>query len=274
MYNNTGFVLTELETKAGLGAILSGYADNEQPEEAASECEKDKKDAIISLVSAIEDEWDSSENRYNRDVVIFEYVKNNVQLFIDNYSDEEGLDVGLQKLAKKDDCIQILVRNSLVQLTGSKVYDGLNYEIINLERIIHENKKGFLVYDKVNRVQKIIHENSVSPMKLDKAVMKNILSCARLHINLWQLKTLCLEKYLEVQIENHIAMKREKSRPSKKYVLDESRFYESQRYPNMKPLQSFTRGKPDNVLQRIYEVSLGLTKYDYLSEIRSIAGLD
>ena len=274
MYKDTGFVLTELETEAGLGAILSGYAGNEELEEAEIEYEEDSKDPVLSLISAIEDEWDSSENRYNRDAVIFEYVKRNVQSFIDEYSRIEKLDFGLQKLAKKDDCIQILVRNSLVQLTGSRIYDGLNYEIISLERMIHENRRGFLVYDQVNRVQRIIHENSNNPMGLDKSVMKSILSCARLHINLWQLKTLSLEQYLEVQIENHVAMKREKKKPSKKYVLDRSNFYKSQRYPNMRPLQSFIDKKVDNVFQSIYEVSLRLSKDDYLSNIRSIANLD
>jgi len=270
MYKDASFVLTESEIKAGLGAILGGYGKSD---ESTGSSIKDRGDVVFSLVSAIEDEWNSSDNRYNRDIVIFEYVKKNVQLFVDKYSREEKLDTGLVNLAKKNDCIQILVRNALVQLTGSKVYDELNYEIIDLEKTIHENEKKSIVYDLVNRVQKIIHENCNSPMALDKAAMKMILSCARLHINLWQLKTLSLEEYLEVQIGNHLAMKKEFIKPSKEYILDKTKFYKYHRYFNMRPLQKYTTETTDSVLRKIYDVSLGLPKDDYLASIKSIASI-
>lgn len=271
MYTDPNLVLTESEIRAGLGAILGGYAESDEPTASSI---KDRGDVVFSLVSAIEDEWNSSDNRYNRDIVIFEYIKKNVQLFVDEYSHEEGLDTGLVNLAKKNDCIQILVRNALVQLTGSKVYDELNYEIVDLEKTIHENKNKSIVYALVNRVQKIIHENCKSPMALDKAAMKMTLSCARLHINLWQLKTLSLEEYLEVQIQNHLAMKKEFRQPSKEYILDKTKFNKCHRYFSMKPLQKYTSETTDSVLKKIYDVSLGLSKDDYLASIKSIASID
>jgi hypothetical protein len=271
MYGNFGYVLTELEEKSGLRAVLCGHEVNDDEDDHhINEGKEQNAEHLTGLISTIENEWSASENMEVRDRAIFDYLKNNIQLFIDRYCCTVDLPSELARLAEKNDCLQILIRNTLSQLTKSNIDSFLNHEIISLEKTIHENKKDLIVYDQVNSVQKFIHENSNNPLTLDKKTMKAVLSCVRLHINLWQIKTLSLEKHLAVQIKNYMAIKREKTNPSEDYVLDEDQFYSSQRHPNMQPLQSFICNKSDYMMNSIYDISLQLPSDEYFLALKSV----
>lgn len=255
------YVLTDSEKEAGLGAILSGISFSVvNSNNNIKNIEVDE-----NLIVTLKKNWKKNPNLVNRDEVIYEYFKDNLDSYINAYSYEENLPNELTKLAQKDDCLQILLRSVMTQLIGITVTDTLNYEILHLEREIHSNKKQKIVYNLVRKVQRFIHEKSSEPLELNKIKMGSILSCARLHLNLWQLRKLPFSEYHNLQIQTYMAIIKEMKTPSSKYKYNNSNIHPKQRYPRMMPLQSYTNENAKNYIEAVYKISLGKPELEFLS---------
>ena len=262
MYNSDfSFFLTETEVSAGLGALLSGITVSN----LTSKNSIQRLNGTTDLISELKDKWKITPNLLSRDEILYKYFKDNINSYIEVYSNLECLPKEFVKLAQNDDCLQILLRSVIKQLIGVNVTDELNYEILDLERKLHANKNQKIVYVLVNKVQRFIHKVSTHPLELDKNEMASILSCARLHLNLWNTRELSFDEYYELQFKTYKAIKKEMKKPSKKYVLKGLGFHPKQRFPKMMPLQSYANDVSTAFIKAIYQIPIGKTEQEFAS---------
>lgn len=263
MYKKDDVILTEEESRCGLLGVM---LEDEDEDETLNDFSVDLKRFVQKIEENVL-EKDVEQNILLRDHYIFDYVKKNIEGLCDSYCKETALPVELKVLANKDYCIGVLIRNSLSQLRGVQISTNLNNEIIALEKKIRENRNIEITYDLVNLVQKFIHRRASYPMDLDKKIMGCILSCARLHINIWQIKNYDFQKYMVLMLNTDIKIEDEMKNPSMDYVLDKNDFFDSQRCPNMKPLQDFDK---NFVIKRMKKVSINLKHDDYKGILENI----
>ena len=138
-------------------------------------------------------------NKQTRSKIIKLLLNNKIDDSIINYAKYEYLPERYINLSKDKNCLEILIKSFLkTHLFYSLTSDIIN-EINYLINSIYNNVELDIVYDRVKKIQKFIHEKADLKfgnnafLKLSPKAMRKLLSTSRLHLNIFDSKELEIE---------------------------------------------------------------------------------
>lgn len=149
--------------------------------------EKKREKEIIKLIAGLNTQATIKEK------TIEKLFKNNLDYMIFTYANQESLPYDYVYLSKQKECLQILIK-SILKENGYILDSNIISEITQFIKQIYTNTDMLIVYDRVGLIQKFIHnkideQNGIDAhLKLSSILMKHILSTARLHLNLQDIK--------------------------------------------------------------------------------------
>jgi len=153
---------------------------------------------IIPLIAGLNSTADILE------VLLNKLVNNELSNMILNYSKEEKLPADYIELAQEKNCLKIGIKNILIKEAKIKITNDLENKINNIVNKVYTNSNLDVVYIRVNKIQKFIHETVEQTLgthkhwDLDSTVMQNHLSLFRLHLNIYDLKSINLFSKLSI----------------------------------------------------------------------------
>lgn len=115
---------------------------------------------------------------------------------ISYYAKYEYLPKNYVDLAKEKNCLETLIKSFLKTHLEYTLTSPLINEINSLLYIIYNNIEEDIVYERVKKIQKFIHEKadikygSNTYLQLSPKAMRELLSTARLHLNIFDAKAL------------------------------------------------------------------------------------
>jgi len=146
--------------------------------------EEEKRESdIIKLISGFNTQKDIKEK------TIKKLLEDNLEYMMFTYANKESLSYDYIYISKQKECLKILIK-SILKENNYTLNSTIIYQIEELIKKIYDNIDKLIVYDRVALVQKFIHQkvdekNGINAhLLLSKKLMKDILSTARLHLNL------------------------------------------------------------------------------------------
>ncbi len=143
-------------------------------------------------------------NKQIRSNVIRILLNMNIEDSISNYVKREYLPEKYANLAKERNCLETLIKIFLKENLDYSLTSDIINEINYLIDTIYKNIELDIVYNRVRKIQKFIHEkadlklgNNAS-LKLPPEVMRKILSTSRLHLNILDSKELEIESFISI----------------------------------------------------------------------------
>lgn len=149
---------------------------------------------IYDLVSGLSDISKIKEQAIKK---IFYLAKDDLIL---KYALKEKLPYDYVYASKQDDCIRILICNFLKKEAGYTINDEINSEIYELTQRIYLNSSNMIAYDRVGIIQRYLHKKvddikgTNAHLEINKHRIRNLLSTARLHLNLFDFSKLNISK--------------------------------------------------------------------------------
>lgn len=227
------YPLTEDESQSGLLSIICGDDNYEKEpnlidegieEIILPELSKEQKE-VSKLISGLD------ENRHIKEAVIKKKYLDFLNKDIQNYIRREKLPTTYINIVIQKNALEIILRSFL----KNECYFTLDTIIITrikeLSMSIHKNIDFLIVYDRVARVQKFVHNliqekySKGSHLQLNKVKMKNLLSVCRLHLEFYDVRYknidyLLKQESLKKEIAHYDYVKpvRPKLLPTQKYV--------------------------------------------------------
>ena len=161
----------------------------------------------------------------------------NIENYISYYAKYEYLPTNYVNLAKEKNCLETLVKSFLKTHLHYDLTSSVVNEINSLLYIIYNNIDGDIVYNRVKKIQKFIHEKTDikygcnAYLQLSPKAMRKLLSTSRLHLNIFDAKTLepeILISIIEKSTNEHFKHNKTKFTFSgKKAKRDNSKDFES-----------------------------------------------
>lgn len=143
-------------------------------------------------------------NKQIRSNVIRILLNMNIEDSISNYVKREYLPEKYANLAKERNCLETLIKSFLKENLDYSLTSDIINEINYLIDEIYKNIELDIVYTRVKKIQKFIHEkadlkfgNNAS-LKLPPEVMRKLLSTSRLHLNILDSKELEIESLISI----------------------------------------------------------------------------
>lgn len=156
---------------------------------------------------------------------------------ISYYAKYEYLPERYVNLAKEKNCLETLIKSFLKTHLEYTLTSPLINEINSLLYIIYNNIEEDIVYERVKKIQKFIHEKTDikyginAYLKLSPNAMRELLSTARLHLNIFDARALepeILISLIERSTDEHLKYNNTKFTFSgKKAKRDNSKDFES-----------------------------------------------
>jgi hypothetical protein len=217
-----------------------------------TETKKSKeKSEIIKLIAGL------NENNQIKNITIRKLTSDNLDYMIYTYSKIESLPYHYVYVAKQNDGIAILIKgflksNAKIVLTAEviKNINTLCYEI-------YTNLNLDIVYDRVYKIQKFLHDivdahnGEDAHLKLCATTMKHILSASRLHLNLQDIKKLDANNLYYLIEQSDLASKIEAKHPARTLSSSGIIYTNYKRSRDMKTLFNFGYF---NIVSKIYDV--------------------
>ena len=282
-YSYFHYPLTDDEQEAGIGYLLRGddryYSLRDDDEE-----EKEYIDYLLSADDAnIADQNTTNDNITNhnkeRDNIIdadiiklIAGLKTNVQiqnkvikrLFLDNldcmigrYSKQQKLPYDYVKVAKQRNCLEILIKGFLKKNGNYILTSGIVREIdLFVEEIYLMDTD--IIYERVRKIQKFIHHKidekngKNTHLALDSRTMKNLLSSARLHLNLEDIKSKDAESLSYLIKQSEYASREEKESPTEMLSSSGEIYTTKKKIKDIKSLIDFGYSE---IAHKIYDIS-------------------
>ncbi len=175
-----------------------------------SKCYKE----IVSLIAGMDS------NAKIKNAVIKKLFIGNLDYMIDVYSQLEYLPVYYTNLAKQSDCLEILIKGFLKNEGNYLLTFEVIEEIDLFVKSIQLNANFDIVYNRVQEIQKFIHDKvdekngENSHLRLYPKTIKNLLSSARLHLNIQDIKSNDMDLFIHLVRESEKASDEEKLSPS------------------------------------------------------------
>ncbi len=186
------------------------YIEEQERKKVNSKCYKE----IVSLIAGM------NSNIKIKNAVIKKLFLGNLDYMIDVYSQREHLPAYYVNIAKQSDCLVILIRGFLKN-EGNYILTSEIIEEINLfVKDIQLNTNFDIVYNRVQKIQQFLHykvdkyNGDNSHLKLYPKTIKNLLSSARLHLNLQDIKSNNTDLLIHLVRESENASNEEKVSPS------------------------------------------------------------
>ncbi len=181
------YAFTQDEIAAGITSIF--YNDNNEFEDEikTSQLDEYKKNILISKrISSL------SNNTQIQDYILREILLENLPSMILEYQKEESLQGNYVEIALNENCLQLLIKNIFKEnhiVLSTDFEQAIN---VFVKKIYADNKT--IVYNRVSKIQAFIHntiddaKGDFAHLNLNKGKMRTLLSTARLHLNIFNIK--------------------------------------------------------------------------------------
>ena len=206
---------TDDEIEAGVPSIICG---NDYYDDGDDDCNANvnKKETELSVKEYVSHKLDNTEIKITKIVsgldkhtqiknkVIRRILLESLDGMIDNYMRKEALPFELVKVSKQKNGLEILIKYFLKNDGGYILTKKLIDEINIFLDDIYRNDKLDIVYDRVGKIQKFIHQKIddkygySTHLNLNTKKMKNILSASRLHLNIFDIKNYHIKILIEL----------------------------------------------------------------------------
>lgn len=190
-----------------------------------------------------------------RTKTIQKILNDSVDFLADKHIASEHLDSTFADLARRNKTLSIMIRGVLKESLGSKfddtaikarggrfAYQRINERINSLCDELYQNTEREIAYIRVSKVQRLVHSiadeklGEGSYLKLDKPLMRKLLSAARLHLNLHDIKTLDIDSLLYIAKKSALASEQEKQTPLPVYLSPNKRYVDNWRVKSLQSL--------------------------------------
>ncbi len=229
---------------------IEEYYDEEEEERKRvnSKCYKE----VVSLIAGMDS------NTKIKNVAIKKLFLGNLDYMIDVYSKREHLPAYYTNIAKQTDCLEILIRGFLKNegnyVLTSEVIEEIGLFVINIQLNIDFD----IVYNRVQKIQKFIHEKvdekngENSHLNLYPKTIKNLLSSSRLHLNLQDITNNDTSLLIYLVRQSEKASNEEKASPST-MISSSGEMYTSGK--KVRDLRSLIDFGFFNIENKIYDIS-------------------
>lgn len=274
---NDGY--TESEKKLGIFSIIYGESDyhsevkkKNEKVDVSSKNEKvdislkeEKRRKIINKIAG----------SINNDVIYSEVIKlifdDALSSLIKRYRLQVGLSLSYVEIAKLDNALEILIK-SILKKYNYIMLKELTNEIDEFVSILRYNVFEDIIYDRVNSIQKFIHEkvqqkNGIdSHKKMIIKDMRNVLSACRLHLNLQDMKNMDIYKFNLLWKKNKKSMENELNNPALPEIFS-GNYIPNWKYNRMSLLTDLLSPRDLNTIETINIINKKLERNKYIESI-------
>jgi len=247
----------EIDTEKGAKDYIRHKIDNHEVE-------------ITKIISGL------NNNTEIKNKVIKKILLNSLDKMIANYMQKEALPSEFVKVSKQKNGLEILIKYFLKNDGGYILTKKLIDEINIFLDDIYRNDKLDIVYDRVGKIQKFIHQKIDDKygygthLNLDTQKMKNLLSASRLHLNIFDIKNYNMNTLMQL-IEESKEKSFEAYMSSNDNILSSNNFY----YPmwkarGMKSLIYFLEPYIQDKIYNIYYLDKKLNTEIFKNKILEI----
>lgn len=198
---------------------------------------------------------------------------------IKKYTQDEKLPNEYVNLAKQPNCIRILIKGFLKQKCKLDLTKELIEEIDELIQLLYLNFNLDIVYDRVGSIQEYIHtkiqekNGKNSHFNLDQQDMKNLLSTARLHLNIYDIKNKSIDSLIDIIRKTNYFIECEYNEPSEpKYISSYSKFVPIWKAKKMKSLFNFSY-LDNSILKKLnilFDININLPKNEFIKLLEKL----
>jgi len=274
---------TEAKKEAGVPSIICDKKDNENEYDIRDytkatnneiDIEKGAKDYIRHKIDNHEVEITKiisglNNNTEIKNKVIKKILLNSLDKMIANYMQKEALPSEFVKVSKQKNGLEILIKYFFKNNGGYILTKELIDEINIFLNDIYENDKLDIVYERVGKIQKFIHQKIDDKygygahLNLDTKKMKNILSASRLHLNIFDIKNYNMNTLIQLIEES-------KKNSFKAYMSSNKFYYPMWKARGMKSLIYFLEPYIQDKIYNIYYLDKGLNTKIFKNKILEI----
>lgn len=175
--------------------------DSFESYEELLESKNHKKKLEKNIIQKIADD---ESNKQLKSKILRSLWTYNLDLMTIKYAQEENLPIYFYNIAKETNCIEILLKGYFKQKCKVTITNLIHEEIQSFVKLLLINDNSDIIYDRVGKIQEFIHKKTQqflgkdSHFGIDKSVTRKILSTSRLHLNIFDLKSLQTEKIINI----------------------------------------------------------------------------
>ena len=164
-----------------------------------------------------------------------------IESVIDSFAKKESIGVTFVRLSQEADCITILIKRMLSKFAFLPITEEIVLQLKALTTVIYRNPLKVSVYDRVGSIQSFIHTkvdeefDKGSYKLLPSAEMKNLLSTARLHLYLHEIKNLNSSILFELAVSERSQMHNEQAINTDTRVLKDKKLIKNWKVRHMTP---------------------------------------
>lgn len=250
-------MFTENEISAGIVGIYNGNYDDEDPGQTHQKSEKleiernrvrnSRKTLAIKAIAGAQT-WVEIRQR-----IIKLLHRDQLEYAIARYAHHEALPLYHTAICKEIKCLEILIKGMLGKICGIELTSKLVTEIDKLCSNIRSNESKEIVYTRVSKIQRFIHQKNNlvygenAHLTLPVHHMRNLLSTSRLHLSIVDIETKDNE-YLEkiraltaqaVNLEDCDAGNRVKSNIYWENTLSSKNYYPKWRVRHLRSIEHY-----------------------------------
>lgn len=241
--------LTELEIESGVYSILYGKTEDEDfpsyTEEANGPHRGKHSIDPASLKEGAKIIAGLENRKQIQQRLIHKLLRDETDYAITRYLVKEAVPAEYGRIVKTGACIETLVKGIFYKVCKIRRSDSLDIEIAELCGALKKNERLSIVYDRVGMIQKFVHLKvdeicgEGSHVAIPAKHMKNLLSVARLHLNLSDLRSRDESYSLYMDALSRSAADFEYSNPKTTSLPAGKRFIPKWRVRHLKPLSHF-----------------------------------
>lgn len=226
-----------------------------------------KKNYLIKKISEIEDNYEIL------DVTLKILFSNYLDEAISSYAKEENLSKEFLDIVKNKNCLTILIKGFLKKQCKFVLNDFLIDEIDKFVESIYENSQKLIVYDRVTKIQRYIHfkvQNKFGEnmhLRLNKKLMRNLLSTARLHLNIQDTQRLSPKDFHKMLLKTREYVQKEYTNPELVNLPSNKKFIPIWKAKKSKSLVDYLHTHVKSNFSRILDSDVNKNNDDFKKDI-------
>ena len=258
-------MFTEAERAAGIAAIFAGSPQpvTEKKEASISSSRQLRATRTVASLSSIDEIKRSLINSLFIDEIDYMSTR---------YAKNEGLPAEYKAIAKERNCLNIMIKGML-QKNCKVIMSQENIESLDLLiSTIYENKEFETVYERVGRIQNFIHATVINVYgdgmneNLPIRTMRHLLSAARLHLFIHEIKHKDCEYLLAMARKSEGIANKEFTNPSTGWSPSNKKKIKNWRVRGMRPFDFFFSSSNRNRIERLVALNSRISVEDYKKE--------
>jgi hypothetical protein len=276
-------------TGQGFAAWADAYIDNTEINERKERLEDERKKRR-KVEWALEEKayikWRKSKaimliaGLHNNDQIFNKIIKSllydGLEVLAKRYARSESLPLAYVQVALENEGLEILIKNYLKHEIGEVLTAERVNEIKKLSSCLHINDDLEIVYDRVSKIQSFIHkkanekngENAYTKLPVEET--KNLLSAARLHLSIFDIKNKDIN-YLFNEIKaSKIASLAEITNPRKVILPEGKKNIKNWRVRHLRSTTYFLPVSVRGMINEIFRIEKNLPSYEFIRRVLEI----